>query len=132
VPQDDDPIGVLDGGEAMSDHQGGAVAHQLLQGGLDVTLGLRIQGRCRLIQNKDRRILEHGSGNREALALPTGEQDTSITDEGIEAAGQGVNETQGVGSLGHPFELAPIGPARITVGDVVGDRIVEQNDVLGH
>src|SRR5437879_12684747 len=41
--QDDNPVGSLDRGESMGDHEGGPVFHEIGQGHLDHALRFRIQ-----------------------------------------------------------------------------------------
>ncbi len=41
---------VLDGGEAVGDDEGGAVLHEVVEGGLDLAFGFRIDGGGRFVQ----------------------------------------------------------------------------------
>ena len=61
----------------------------------------------------DRGILVDGTGDREALALATGELAPAVTDIGIIACGHLLDELIGVrdlGSLTHLLEVAPSTP----------------------
>jgi hypothetical protein len=57
-------------GEPVSNDEGCAPAHQVGDGFHNGVLCARIQGAGRFIQKKNRCILEKGSGNANALALP--------------------------------------------------------------
>src|SRR5665213_170057 len=57
------------GGEAVRDHQRGAVFHQFFQRGLHQGFGFRIERRSRLIEQQQRGVAPDGARNRDALAL---------------------------------------------------------------
>src|SRR5690606_8670799 len=80
---DDDAVGMLHGGEAVRDHEGGAALRELLERLLDGSLGLSIEGRRSLVQDQDRRVLEEDAGDRQALLLAAGELHAPLADEGI-------------------------------------------------
>jgi hypothetical protein len=63
------------------------VLHQRRQRLLDVALGLGVQRRGGLVEDQDRRVLEHGPGDGDALPLPAGQQHAAIADQGVEALG---------------------------------------------
>jgi len=64
-----DAIGVLDGGQAMGDDEGGAALAQGVERLLDLAFRLGVKRRGRFVQNQDRRILQQGAGDGDALAL---------------------------------------------------------------
>ena len=130
VVHDQDTVGILDGGETMGDHQGRAVRHQLLQGGLDMALGLGVECGGRLVQDQDRGVLEHGTGNRETLALPAREHHTAVSDPRVEALGHGLDEVERVGVHGDALERLAARRYGLAIGDVVGDAVVEEHHVL--
>jgi hypothetical protein len=97
-----------------------------------MTFGLGVERRGRLVENQDRRVLEQRAGNRQALALAAREQHAVLADLGVEALRQAVDELARVGGFGGFSIVARAGAsARLAVGDVAGDRVVEQRDLLG-
>jgi hypothetical protein len=54
----DDAVGILDGGQAVGNHDGGAILHQVFQRSLYQPLGLGIQRRRRFIQNQQRCVFQ--------------------------------------------------------------------------
>src|SRR5258708_29334014 len=73
-------VGAPDRGEAMRDDDDGAMLHQILQSGLDQTLGFGIQVRGRFVENKYRRVLQQSARDGEALALAAGEFLAALAD----------------------------------------------------
>jgi hypothetical protein len=62
-------VSILDGREAVGNGDGCATLHKALQGFLHQSLRLGIKGRGSLIENKDGRILQNGTGYGYSLAL---------------------------------------------------------------
>ncbi|MNP21554.1 hypothetical protein D3C76_1141770 [compost metagenome] len=116
----------------MGDHQGGASLHDVIQGCLDVPLGFGVEGRSGFVENQQRRILEQRPGNRQTLALATGEQHAVLADLSVEALGQLLDELLGISIGSSGFDLVPRRPGQIAIGDVVGHGVVEQGHMLGH
>lgn len=67
--QHHDAVGLLDGGQAVRDHDGGAVAQQFVQPLLDQRLGERVHAGGGLVQDDDLRPLQQHSGKGDKLAL---------------------------------------------------------------
>jgi hypothetical protein len=65
----DDPVCVLDGGQAVRHDQGGATQHEFLQGVLHQALRFVVQRRGCLVQNQNGRVFVQRAGNRQALTL---------------------------------------------------------------
>ena len=57
----------------MGDDDGRTALHEVIQGTLHKALALGIEGRSGFVEDEDRGILIDGTGDREALALATGE-----------------------------------------------------------
>src|SRR6478736_5899516 len=57
----------------MLDDQCRAAAHQPLERLMHGGFRLRIEVACRFVEQPDRRVLEHGTGDRDALLLPAGQ-----------------------------------------------------------
>ena len=73
---DDDAIGVAHGGQAVGDHQHGAAAHEVGQRLLHHELALGVEVGRRLVEDQDRRVLQEGAGDGQALALAAAESRT--------------------------------------------------------
>ncbi|CRM72492.1 hypothetical protein [Pseudomonas sp. 22 E 5] len=116
----------------MGNHQGRAALHDLVQGRLNVPLGFGVEGRGGLVQNQQRRVLQQGPGDCQALTLAAGQQHAVLTDLGIEAFGQLVDEVFGVSIRSRRFNVGPWRAGQVAVGDVVGHGVAEQRDMLGH
>jgi hypothetical protein len=71
--------------------------HHVIQGRLDMPLGLGIQRRSGLVEDQQRRVFQQRPGNRQALALAAGQQYAVLADFGIEALRQLVDELLGIG-----------------------------------
>ncbi len=70
VFDDQDAVGVFQGGKPVSDDQRCAMGHQIFQGILDDHFCFCIDGCCGFIQNDDRRIFQKYAGNGNAMSLP--------------------------------------------------------------
>ena len=128
--QHDDTVGVLHGGQAVRDDQRGATAHQAFQRGLNLTLGLVVQGRGGLVQDQDGRVLDQGARDRQALALAAGQARGVLAHLGLQAVGQALDEFQQVGGGERVADLLLARLAQRAVADVGGDGVVEQHHVL--
>ena len=67
-----DPVRSAHGGEAVGDHQRGAVLHQAFERLLDELFALGIQGAGRFVEQQDRRIAQQRAGDGDALLLAAG------------------------------------------------------------
>src|SRR2546421_1110084 len=79
----DDPIRAPDRGQSMRDDERRSAFPQPLQRFQQQCLRLRVQRTRRLIQNKNRGILEEGTRDREALPLAARQGDPSFSDLGL-------------------------------------------------
>ena len=127
--QDQDAIGVADRAQAMCDHERGAAAQQLFEALLDETLTLAVQVAGCFVEDEDPGIGQHGSRDRKALALAAAQAHSALTDHGVVPVAQAFDEFCGVGGPGCLFDARGRRPA-VAVGDVLGDRAVEEKDVL--
>ena len=98
--QDDDLVGVADGGEPVGNDDGRAARHQPFQRLLDEQFGFGIHRGGGLVQDQDRAVFQDRARDRKALLLPAGELDAALADQRIVAVGEPVNELVGVGGLG--------------------------------
>ena len=128
--QDDDPVGVADGGEAVGDDEDGPARQELSQGALDEPLGLGVQVRRGLVQDQDRGVAQDGPGDADALALPAGQADAAVAEPRLHALRQLPDEVGGVGGPGGAPHLL-VGPSvPVAVGDVRADGVVEDHRLL--
>jgi len=66
-------IGLGDGAEPMGDYETGAIAQESIDRGLHQCLSAGVNAACRLIQNENARIHQHGAGNADELTLALAE-----------------------------------------------------------
>ena len=74
VVDDQNLVRVAHGLQAVGDHDDRLIAGQRLDGLLQTVLVLGVHIGRGLVQNDDRRVLEHRTGNRDALLLAAGER----------------------------------------------------------
>ena len=128
---DDDLVGVFDGGQAVGNHDGGAVFAQLVQRILDVVFSHVVQRRGCLVENQNRWILQKDAGNRDTLLLTAGQLDAAFTDKGIVAFRQAHDVVVDVGFFSCLVDLLAAG-SQLAVGDVVKDGAGEEENILLH
>ena len=118
-----------DGGQAVSDGDGGASFHQSLQCFLHQSFALGVKGRGGLVEDKDRRILEYGTSNTYTLPLPATQSAATVTDGGVVAVLHLHDEIVGVGYLCGLHHLLH---RRVVYakGYVVEDSVVEEDGLL--
>ena len=106
---------------------GGQAGQRFLHG----QLAFRVERAGRLVEQQDRRIAQQRAGERDALALTAGERHAALAEPGGVALRHGPDEAVGLGRLGgaHDIGVAGVGAP---VADVLGDRVVEQGNVLRH
>ena len=97
--QHNDEVGVAHRRQAMRDHDGGAVGLQQVEGAANGLLVDRVEMRGRLVEDQDRRILEEGARDRDALALAAAEAGAALADRRVEAIRQGGDELAQRGML---------------------------------
>ena len=92
--------------------------HQLGERLLDHELALGVQVRGRLVEDENRRILQEGAGDGDALALASGEAHAPLADQRLVAVRAPGDELLGVRLTGGADDVLErrVGPA---VGDVV-------------
>ena len=127
---DVDAVGVDDGGEAVGDDEHGAVGAELVECILDEAFGLAVEGRGGFVEDEDGGVFVHGAGDGEALALAAGEFGAALADDGVVALGLAGDEVMGVCDFGGCLYALYVGGG-ISVGDVLGDGIVEEDAFLG-
>ena len=127
--ENEDAVGVADGGEAVSDDDGCAADSDLFERALDEGLGLVVDRGGGLVEDQDGRVFENGARNGDALALSAGELLSALADDGVVAVRQGHDEVVRFGDLGGLDNLL-VGGVEGAIGDVLADGAVEEIDVL--
>ena len=129
VLQHHDGVGGADGGEAVGDHEGGAVLHQPIHAPLNVSLGTGVHRGGGLVQHQDGRLGHGGTGDVEQLALTLGQIGTVALETGLIAVLQAHDEAVGRGGFGGLHHLL-VGGVGATVSDVLHDGAREQVRIL--
>src|SRR5436309_8801358 len=80
----------------MRDHERGAALHQALHGTDDGVFRPRIDGTRGLVENEDGRVLEKGTGERDALALAARQAHAAFTDLCLVSVRQASDELMSV------------------------------------
>jgi hypothetical protein len=113
----------------VGDDEGRAALGRGVQGLLDLGFGDRVQRAGRLVQDQDRRVLENGAGDRQALTLPARQKLAAFADDEIQAAFLLLHELPGLRRSQGGLKLL-VGGVRPGHAQVVGDRAVEQARIL--
>ena len=121
VVEDDDLLGQRDRAGAVGDDEGGAAAHDLLQRGPDAELGLDVDAAGGVVEDEDARVHHERPRDRDALALAAAEREAALTDDGLVALGERLDEVVGLRGLRTPpgvvGSLASGLPKRMLLGD---------------
>ena len=129
---DDDPVRVAHRREAVRDDEGGAAAHQARMAPLDEALGFRIERARRLVEEQDRRVLEEGAGERDALALAAGEPAAAGARPWRRSPPAERAMKSCAAAAFAAATISVLGGAGAAEGDIRPDRVVEQDHVLAH
>src|SRR6185437_16240089 len=97
----------------------------------DRLLGFRVDRGGRLVQDQDLGVPQDGAGDRDALAFAAGQAVAALADAGAVAVVLLDDEVVGVGRPRRRHDVAE-GGVGAGVGDVLGDRAVEEEGVLQH
>ena len=129
VVEDDDEVGAAEGGEAVSNDEGGAAVHGAFHGGHDFLLGVGVDGGGGVVEDEDGGLEDDGAGESEALALAAGEGGALLADDGFISVREFHDEVVGLGDFSGFFELFA-GSAGGAEGDVGGDGVGEEEGFL--
>ena len=127
----DDLVGVLDGGESVSDDDGGSAVAKLLERLLNEDLGRVIEGAGRLVKNEDRGVLEEDARDGNTLLLTARELDTSCADICVISVGECADEIVCACLLGG-FDDFFHCCAVLTVDKVIVNCAREKINILGN
>ena len=114
---DDDLVGVPDGGEAVGDGDGRPSFGEFFQALLDPAFALVVKGAGGLVENEDRRIFQEDAGNGDALLLAAGKAGAAFSDEGVIAVREFFDEVVDIGTFGSLDDLFH-GCAGLSIGNI--------------
>ena len=115
----------------MRDNQRRAVLHELIQACLHGAFGLGIERGGGLIEHENRRVFQHGAGHGHTLLLTAGELQAALTNDGVVAIWELLDEAVRIGAFGHGDDLVHR-RAGFAVGDVLLDGAGEKIGLLEH
>ena len=129
--KNDDPVGLPDGGESVSDDHGGSIRLESVKGVAHALFAERIEVRGGLIQNQDGGILQESPCDRHPLALTSGEAGSAFAHWGLQTLGEALHE---FGECRKFHRLVQLGLGGFWFGneDVFPERVVEEIGVLGN
>mmetsp|Transcript_69704 Transcript_69704/g.105309 ORF Transcript_69704/g.105309 Transcript_69704/m.105309 type:complete len:213 (+) Transcript_69704:237-875(+) len=113
------------------DRRPALLLEQVVKRRLHHPLALVVQRARRLVQQQDRRVLDHRPRDRDPLLLPPRQLPALLPNVGLVAFREGEDEVVGVGHLGRRDHLLPR-RAVLAVCNVVGNRPAEQHRLLPH
>ena len=91
LAEDDDVVCIFDRAQAVSDHHDShlvSTGHQLVESLLDLVLRLSVKSRSSLIEQQHARLADQSSCDGDALLLPTGHLDTTLTHDSLLTFGE--------------------------------------------
>ena len=123
--------GLLDRMQAMGDDEGGATGQQASSRSLDQRLVGGIEVGSGLVEDYERRILEEGARQGDALRLTAAQSGPALADGRIVALREAADKAIGVGLPGSGHHLCD-GGAGAAQADVIGNRAIEEVGDLRH
>ena len=105
--------------------------HEVVEGFLHQVLTLGVERRGGLVEDEDGRVLEDGSGNAYALPLAAREFAATVANVGVKSLLGCHDEVVGIGNARCLLHLLARGVLH-SKGDVVVERVVEENRLLVH
>ena len=126
----DDLVHRVEPHQPVRDDEQRAIGHQLEDRRHDLPFHQRVQVGRGLIQDEDGRVLQQGTGNRQALTLSSTQPQPLLPDPRVIPLGQTHDEIVNLSPLrgGHKFFLRRVGLGQ---QQVVTHRAVEQVCTLG-
>src|ERR1700683_2104393 len=87
--EDEDAVGVLDGAEAVCDDERRAAAEQTVQSLANLEFGFGVYAGGSFVEDQEARIVSHGAGEIDELALTYRERRSAFVDRGGDAFREG-------------------------------------------
>ena len=125
----EDAVGMANRAQAVGDDKRGAAVEQSGQALLDQPFALGVEVTGGLVEDEDARVGQDGPGDGQPLALAAAESHAALADQGLVPVGQTLDELGGICGVrgqGDPRSGCPA----IAIGDVLGNRAVEEEDIL--
>src|SRR5699024_8294072 len=125
------PVGEHDRGGAVGDDEHGRPAGEIPQTGEDRLPDHRVDRGGSVIQDEQARAAHERPGDRDPLALPSGEGGPAFPDDGVDPLGQVGDEAVG---LGDAQRLAHLVVVHVGIGaeiHIVADGVFEDEAALG-
>ena len=88
VAEDDDLVGVLDGGDAVRNQNCGAALHHGAEAGEDALFGLSVHSGKGIVEDEDARVANDGAGDGASLFLSAGERDAAFAERRVVLVGE--------------------------------------------
>ena len=126
-----DLVCIAHGFEPMGNHNNGLVSRQLFHRMLNQLFIFRINVGGRFIQNNNRRILNHRARNGNALLFAAGQRRTVLSDDRVVLIRQLHDKIMAARTLCRVNHFL-VRRIRLSKANVIGNRVVEQIDVLEH
>src|SRR5713226_2254310 len=127
--EDDNLVGVLHGGSAVRNQNGGAAVHDAAQARKNALFGLRVDAGEGIVENEDARVTDYGAGDGGALLLSTGQSDAALADNRFVFMGEALDVGIEAGDFGGLADLVEIVVGQ-TEGDVAADGFAKEVGVL--
>ena len=129
--EDEHLVGPADGRHPVRDHKGGAAFEQSVERVQEEPLRDRVEGARRLVEDENRSVSDECPRDRDSLALTARERSAPLAEQRLVAVGQAAHELVHQCGIRGPEDLliARVAPP---VGDVVEDRALEEERLLGH
>ena len=127
----DGAVGDADRREPLRRNEHGAARHGRAQVLDEEPLGLRVDGRHRVVEHEHARAREERARERDALALAAGEVDAALADQSVVALRQVVDEGRDAGRVARGEHLLPV-RIRPRREQVLAQEHGEEDGLLGH
>src|SRR5690606_24719028 len=129
VIEHEDLVSALDRRQPVRDDERRATLSQTTQSVPDQRLALAVEARRRFVEDQHAWIRDDGTRNRETLPLSAGQLHTPLTDDGVVAVLEPIDELVRVRDTCGVADLL-IGSVRSRIRDVVTDTAIEEKVVL--
>ena len=128
---DNDPVHIVQRGQAMRNNEGGAASGQIVERFPDFDLGLSIDVRRGFVKDDQRRIFQQHACDGYPLLLPDRQLHAPLADPGVIAVRQFADKLvcpRGASRVVNPGLIR----AEIAVGNILFDGAIEQERFLLH
>ena len=113
----------------MGNDECGPTLHHLVERGLNLGLGHRVERACGLIQDQNRRVFEKRARDREALTLAAGKHPSALADHHVKAFRIAPHDVHNLRALTGRYHFC-FGRIGFSDQEIFGDGSVEQKHLL--